>query len=1212
LSVASAGKPGFTLLPADQTGILFSNSIPVSVSLTNQILLDGSGVAAGDVDGDGWCDLYFCAIDGENVLYRNRGSWRFEKVTDQPPLACAGLRSTGAVFADLDGDGDLDLIVNTTGHGTRIFYNDAKGRFTPAGTHLNPGLQGGRSLALADVDGDGYLDVYVVNYRTTSVMDTPNVFVNYKVVDGRQTVATFNGRPVTDPDLVNRFAIGPAGDFQENGQPDLLYRNLGGTNFLPVSFTDGSFLDEAGRPLSKAPLDWGLAAMFRDVNGDHLPDLYVCNDFQSPDRFWINQGGGKFRLLPAPAQRKSSMSSMAVDFADINRDGHDDFFVMDMMSREHAERMRFLSVMSDHSVPADASVDRPQYEFNTLFLNRGDTTFAEIAQLSGVEAAEWAWSCIFLDVDLDGFEDLLVVNGIERTGRDLDTLDYIKQLRRKGPVTDAQIFQARLRFPRQANGNLAFRNRGDLTFEEISRSWGFDWKGSSTTMALADLDNDGDQDVVVSPVNGPALIYRNEADASRLSIRLKGKPPNTHGIGARIRVWGGPVPVQTQEFISGGRYLANDESLRCFATGSATNLAIQVAWRSGSVSTISNAMPNHLYVVEEAAAVTPASVAKPDRETPSPPLFEDVSSRLLHSHRDQPFDDFARQPLLPNQLSQLGPGLAWLDVNADGREDLVVGSGAGGQPGIFLNDAAGHFKRLDEPGLSVAAKRDQTSVLGWMLSTNQSLLLVGCANYEDGQAQGPAVQLYDFGAKRIRDVLPAFSSSAGPLALADLTGQGRPTLFVGGRVVPGRYPEPAASRLYSYSEGNWRADLENTRALAAVGLVSAARFSDLTGDGFPELILACDWGPVRVFRNHTGKLTPWDIPLVPPLAVRGSEPATALNQLKGWWNSVAAGDFDSDGRMDLVAGNWGRNTKYQSRRSRPLTLYYGDFAGDGTIQIVECHYEPPLSKTVPMRQLGDLARGMPFVRGTFRSNEAYSTASVEQVLGARINAATKLEVNWLESTLFLNRGDHFEVRVLPIEAQLSPVFGLTVADFDGDGNEDLLLAQNFFATQPETPRYDAGRGVLLRGDGTGRFEPVSSGQSGLRIYGEQRGAAACDFDADGRMDLVVAQNGAETRLFRNSAGLPGLRVKLTGSGTNPQAFGSVIRVKRGNQWGAARELHAGSGYWSQDSAVQVFGCPATATEIQVLWPDGKMTASKIPLPALEVSLRSNGDILVTR
>jgi hypothetical protein len=1224
LTPGPAGKTGFALLAPASTGVVFTNLITDRRHLTNQILLNGSGVAAGDVDGDGWCDLYFCSIDGPNVLYRNLGNWTFQDITESAGVACPDLDATGAAFVDIDGDGDLDLIVNSVGGGTHIFLNDGKGHFTKL-TELN-GHRGGMSLALGDVDGDGFLDLYIANYRTSSLMDMPNARATFKIIDGKNTIQTVNGRPMTAPDLTNRFYLGAQGQVLELGEADSFYHNQGGTNFVEIPFTGGTFLDEDGHSLTAPPLDWGLSVMIRDLNGDGLPDIYVCNDFETPDRMWLNLGGGRFQAAPRLALRKTSQFSMGVDVADINHDGYDDIFVLDMLYRGHTSRIT--QMISLPPAPEDVQrIDgRPQYMMSTLFLNRGDGTYAEIAQLSGLDASDWSWLPIFLDVDLDGWEDLLVVNGHERAARDLDVADQLRGLRRTRRLSDAEIFQARRAFPRSATANLAFRNRGDLTFEEVGQKWGFDFKGVSQGMALVDLDNDGDLDVVINNSNQPACVYRNDAGAPRIAIRLNGLPPNTHGIGAKVKVLGGAVPSQAQEIICGGRYLSCDQAMRVFAAGTLTNqMRIEVTWRNGKRSVVEPAYANRLYEIDERGAevVSGQSIrnTQPEpqntnhesrntdhgsqttdhgpRTADNEPrtTFQDLSEQLNHTHHDEPFNDFSRQPLLPNRLSQLGPGVSWFDVNGDGWEDLIIASGKGGTLAVYTNDNHGAFNAMKAPPLTTPVTRDQTAVLGWNNAAGHCVLLSGSANYEDGLAFGGVVRPYDLAQATVDDTFPSSPSSTGPLALGDIDGDHKLELFVGGRCLPGKYPERASSALYRNTGSKFQLDVEASKAFADVGLVSGAVFSDLDGDGLPDLVLACDWGPIRIFRNVHGTF------------VEATE-ALGMDKFKGWWNGVTTGDFDGDGRPDIVASNWGRNTPYQSHRGRPLMIFYGDFDGDGTEDIIEAYYDIDLQKLVPERPFTPMAQAMPFLRGRFGTHRAYGQASVEELLGDSVKAAKHWEADWLESTLFLNRGDHFEAKPLPVEAQTAPAFGVSVADLDGDGYEDLFLSQNFFDSEPETPRYDAGRGLWLRGDGHGGFTAVRGQDCGIKIYGEQRGCAVCDFDHDGRTDLVVTQNSAPTKLYHNLAGKPGLRVQLEGPPENRNAVGASIRLAFGEQLGPAREIHAGSGYWSQDAACQVLALPTEASAVLIRWPGGKQTRSALRPGATEVRIDTDGRLQV--
>lgn len=1095
LSVPQGAKAGFTSM-AGATGIHFTNTLPVDRYKTNQILLNGSGVAAGDVDGDGWCDLYLCRLEGDNVLYRNLGGWRFEDMTARAGVGCPNTDASGALLADLDGDRDLDLVVNSVGNGTRIFFNDGKGKFTPHRAVLNPG-RGGTSVAAGDLDGDDFLDLYIANYRMSALMDMPNTRFNFKRIDGVPVVATVNGRPATDPEFADRYVINARGGIDELGEPDLLLRNVGGTNFVPWSFAEGGFLDEEGQPLTRAPLAWGLSVAIRDINQDDRPDIYVCNDFDSPDEIWINQGIGRFRLIDRLAVRKSSLFSMGIDFADINRDGHDDFFVLDMLARERVHRLTTAGDRNPTIPKPGVFDDRPGYMMNTLFLNRGDGSYAEIAHLAGVAASDWSWAAAFIDVDLDGWEDVLISNGHERAARHMDIIDELGRRRAQRQMTPAEILEQRKLFPRLATPNIAFRNRRDLTFEKAD--WGFDLVGVSHGIALADLDNDGDQDVVVNNLNDPVSVYRNDATLPRVAVRLRGNAPNTHAIGARITVHGGPI-TQSQEIMAGGKYLSSDEPARVFAAGTAAALTVRVAWPGGKQTVISNALPNSIYeIIEEnsapAAPSSPPSVAA---------LFEDVSHLLQHTHVETAFDDFARQPLLPYKLSQPGPAVAWVDVNNDSFPDLIISSGRGGTLSALRNDSGRTFAPITSPPLNQATERDQPALLPWHPSSSELTLLVAVSNYEDGLVTN-GVRAYHLQSGRVDNHFPSLESTSGALAAADVDGDGDPDLFVGGRCLPGKYPRAAGSLLLLNNGKRFELDATNSQTLARIGMVTAAAFADLDRDRDPDLILACDWGPPRIFKNEGGVFAAWNP------AVSVDSQSSILNQLTGWWTSLAVADLDGDGRQDFVAGNWGRNTQYQNYRAKPLEILQDDLDHDGTPDCLVTYFDEQLAKRVSFRGLDYLGKPLPFLRERFTTHEAFAKAAMQEM----ISSANALPAAWLDSTVFLNRGDRFEAVPLPVEAQMAPAFGVCTADFDGDGAEDIFLAQNFFAVHPETPRLDAGLGLVLRGDGKGHFKALSANESGVRVYGEQRGCAAGDFDKDGRMDLVVTQNGAATKLFRN-------------------------------------------------------------------------------------------------
>jgi hypothetical protein len=1091
LLAAPATNGGFARVAPEVSGLTFSNQIPLFRQLTNQMLLDGSGVAAGDIDRDGRTDLFFGATGGRSSLWRNLGGWRFEDVTSRWfPTGSMTLSGdvTGVAFADLDGDGSPDLVLNTHADGVRVLLQRKSGGFEPM-SFPQSSARGGHSLAIADVDGDGWLDLYVCNYRRRALMDMPNARATFRRDGDRTVVATIDGRPTTEADLTNRFVVTANGAIEELGEPDVLYRNLGGTNFSEVSWTRGAFLDEDGKPLSSAPPDWGLAAQFRDVNGDGKPDLYVCNDFQSPDRFWINAstpGDPRFRLVPRTTLRHTSQFSMGVDFADLDANGRPDLIVVDMLSPDHLRRLTMLDGTGSLAVDASDPLARPQFDANTLFLQRPDGSFLEAAAMAGVMATDWSWTPVFLDVDLDGWPDLLVSAGQERGSRDLDVAEQLKQFRRGGIRTDAQIFRERQKFPRLAAPIRAFRHRGDPEggvprFDEATLSWGFSEPGVHHGMALADLDGDGDLDLAVNAMNSHVGLYRNEAVAPRLRVMLHATGPNSGAVGAQLRFrWerrdGVPTPLQTAEIAAGGRYLSGDSPERVFACPGDGVGELEVRWPGGRLERWGTLSPGASLVLSEGGG-------RPGTNTPPVAgaarlALRRQSAEVAVSPAADP--EFAVQPTLPRRLGTRLPVLASI-----GSGILV---GADDSNPLRALDAVGKLARSAQliGGRTAGIARQGGAWIG-LSSGSNGLFRIEATSLRTSPIESPVP-------------LP---ETPGCLAATDQGGW----IFVGGASRAGRFPQASGSVLFRLQGEGVPA-----RKLPHLGMATAAAFADFEAGGEPELLVVADWGAPRLLRIGSEATSEWDPPV--HFGKRGSVP---LSSLRGWWQSAAVSDVDGDRRPDVLLGNWGFNSAFAVNSGmpdgngavRPLYLYPGGTnAPDACVEA----YTDVDGSVRPLRSLAELGPRMPPLQEMFTTHRAFAMADMASIVGA--GGQAPMRVTHLGSLLLLNRGDHLEASLLPDAVQTGPVFGFAIGDLDGDGLPDVFCAQGFHGHNFGQSRDDSGEGVILFGLGGGRFEAATLPECGVRVPGEQRSALITDLDGDGRNELVVGVHGGPVEILR--------------------------------------------------------------------------------------------------
>ncbi len=1049
----------FTLLPARFTGVRFENRLSESQELnvfTYRNYYNGGGVALGDLTGDGLPELLLTSNQGGNRLYLNLGGFRFRDITREAGVAGKGAWATGVTMADVNADGLLDIYVCYAGNvaderrANELYVHqgltaDGVPTFVEQAAEYGIADQGySTHAAFFDYDKDGDLDLYLVNnsFRPASSFGLENI----------------RGR---------RDSLGG----------DKLYRNVGG-RFADVSQQAGIFGSEIG---------FGLGVGVSDVNRDGWPDLYVTNDFFEQDYLYINRGDGTFAESIQQAMPYISYFSMGLDIADVNNDGWPDIYVSDMLPDDEYRLKTTSSFESWDAYQAKVKNDyHHQFMRNMLHLNNGNGTFSDIGQMAGVARTDWSWSALIADYDQDGRKDIYVTNGM---ARDVTSQDYISFLADRETLAAATQGR-RVDFLRLVHAmsstklpNHAFRNEGDLSFSNQGAAWGLDTPSFSNGAAYGDLDGDGALDLVVNNVNQEAFVYRNDARAllgnRYLQVRLEGEGENRFGIGAKVTLRSGAQQF-FQELIPSRGFQSSVDYVLTFGVGGTDTLeSVTVEWPDGRVSVLEHVAANQRVTVRQSAS----AAATPRLPKPVPPPFADVTDQIALNfvHRENAFVDFEREPLMPKMLSTEGPLLAVADVNGDGLDDVFIG-GAKDQPGrLLIQRREGRFASASPALFDRDRVSEDLGAVFFDANGDYRPDLYVVSGGSEFSELAPALQdrLYlNDGQGRFRratDHLPPEYVSGSRVVAADFNGDGHLDLFVGGRVVPWRYGADPPSMLL---QNDGRGRFSNVTAQAApglerIGMVTDAVWTDVDGDGRPDLVVVGEWMPIVIFRSvGGGRLERTNTP--------------GLDQSHGWWNRIVAGDFTGDGRTDFVVGNLGLNTRLQASESQPVTMYVKDFDGNGFAEPILSYYADGADYPLPMRD--DLIKTLPALKVRYPSHEAYARQAVTDVFSTdQLADAVVKRAYTFATALARNNGDgSFTLIPLPREAQIAPVYGILAADADGDGHVDLLLAGNFDGVKPELGRMSAGYGLFLRGDGTGGFTPVRTSESGFLVPGQAR------------------------------------------------------------------------------------------------------------------------------
>lgn len=1061
-------KTLFELLPSSQTNIHFNNKVDENDKfnvLDYMNIYTGAGVAAADVNNDGLVDLYFSGNETSGKLYINKGNFQFEDVTEKAGLT-TNRWCTGVSMVDINQDGWMDIYVCVAGSpkfgntANLLYINHKNGTFTEEAEKY--GIADKRltmNASFFDYDHDGDLDLFLITNPADERVD------NVNTISDLQMQAKVTGI-------------------------DVLYRNNGNGTFTDVSTEAG--IIKGG---------YSLGAAISDVNNDGWPDIYVSNDFLTSDILYINNKDGTFTDKIHECLKHTSFASMGNDIADVNNDGLPDIYTLDMLPEDNFRKKMIIPAAGyDKFQLLLQKGYETQYTRNALQLNNGNGSFSDIAFLSGTGSTDWSWAPLFADYDNDGDKDLMVTNGFYRDLGDQDYIHYQSKLMNPMGREDAKRTEKLKAIKELANVpllNYLFENNGDLTFTKRSEDWGFKQKGFCNGACYADLDNDGNLEMIINQFNGEARVYKNNASGllqnNHLAIQLKGRQPNLEAIGAKVFVYA-KGQMQMEELNPYRGYESSMDPVLHFGLGKKNLVdSIRVIWPNGLQQMEYSVKANQLLNVsyQPKTNITVNVSVNPTN------IFTEITSTngLDYLHVENDFVDFKLQPLLPHMASRNGPGITVGDINGDGLEDFFIGAAAGSDGSFFVQNKTGGFI---ERKLKKDTLYEDMGVLLFDADNDADLDLMvvsgGSENLEGSAMQQDRLYMNDGKGNFVyqSDALPSTKASGSCVVACDYDKDGDLDLFIGGRVVPGSYPMPAKSYLLKNNHGKFvdvsAAELPQQ---GNMGMVTSALWTDYDNDGWNDLMLVGEFMPISFIKNNKGRLV--------------ANPSLTIDHSLGWWNSIVAGDFDEDGDMDYVVGNLGLNTRHKASTTEPLCVYAKDFDKNGRIDPIMCYYVNGKNYIYPTRD--ELIKQVPAMRSRFQSYKNFADATFEQSFTKEeLSDAYIVKAECFESSYLQNDGNgKFTRKKLPAQAQFAPIFGMQTGDYNNDGYLDVLMTGNSYSTEVSTGNYDAMTGLLLAGDGNGNFNPINSATTGFKADKDCKGMAEIGL-ANGASAVLVAVN----------------------------------------------------------------------------------------------------------